>query len=347
VSTKRIAIPVVLLAAVAALLWLWLGRAAEEPEEIVASGTVEATDARLGFRAGGRIAAIVAREGDRVAAGQELASLDRAEAEARRGQAAAAVAAAEARLAELEGGFRSEEVASAVAAAAAARRRLADAARDLERARVLVEGGAVSREEYEQTELAHDVATNQLEQAEQQALLLRRGPAAEQIAAARSRVEEARAGLAAAEAALADHAIAAPFAGVVTVRHREPGEVVPAGSPVVTLLDRTDRWVRIFVREDRIGAVHLGAPAAISSDTWPDRRYRGEVFFIASEAEFTPKSVQTREERVRLVYGVKVRVLGDPEHELKPGMPVDVTLALDGATGPERVPGFGTEPIGE
>ena len=328
---RRIAVVVLVLAvAIAAGLWLWLRDDDGDREAIVASGTVEATDAQLGFRAGGRIASIGPREGDEVAAGEELAVLDREEAEARREQAAAAVATAEARLAELEGGFRSEEVAAAAAAAAGARERLAAAERDLERARLLFEGGAISREEYDRAETARDVAATQLEQAEQQALLLRRGPSREPIEAARSRVEEARAALAAAEATLADRTIEAPFAGVVTVRHREPGEVVAPGAPVVTLLDRADRWVRIYVPEDRIGAVRLGGRAEIGSDTCPDRRYPGEVFFIASEAEFTPNNVQTREERVRLVYAVKVRVLDDPDHELKPGLPVDVTIPLAG-----------------
>jgi len=335
---RRIAVVVLVLVVAAVGLWLWLRRDDDDLEAITASGTVEATDAQLGFRAGGRIASVGPREGDEVAAGEELAVLDREEAEARREQAAAAVAAAAARLAELEGGFRSEEVAAAAAAAAGARERLAAAERDLERARLLFEGGAISREEFDRAETAHEVAASQLEQAEQQALLLRRGPSREQIEAARSRVEEARAALAAAEATLADRTIEAPFAGVVTVRHREPGEVVAPGAPVVTLLDRGDRGVRIYLPEDRIGAVRLGGRAEIASDTYPDERYPGEVFFIASEAEFTPKNVQTREERVRLVYAVKVRVLDDPDHELKPGLPVDVTIPLDGAAEAAEAP---------
>jgi len=113
---------------------------------------------------------------------------------------------------------------------------------------------------------------------------------------------------------------------VVTVRHREPGETVPAGSPVLTVMNRDDRWVRIYIREDRIGAVHTGQAATITSDTYAGKTYRGAVVFIASEAEFTPKSVQTREERVKLVYAVKVRVSGDPAYDLKPGMPADVRL---------------------
>jgi HlyD family secretion protein len=118
------------------------------------------------------------------------------------------------------------------------------------------------------------------------------------------------------------------FDGVVTVRHREPGEVVPAGSPVLTVMNRDDRWVKIYVPETRIGAVRLGLEAEITTDTFPGKTYGGTVSFIASEAEFTPKTVQTSEERVKLVYAVKVTVAGDPSFDLKPGMPADVRLAL-------------------
>jgi HlyD family secretion protein len=100
---------------------------------------------------------------------------------------------------------------------------------------------------------------------------------------------------------------------------------------VLTVLDPNDRWVRIYIREDQIGLVHLGMAAEISSDTYPDRVYQGEVVFIGSEAEFTPRNVQTTEERTRLVYPVKVRVTGDPGFELKPGIPADVTLRGAGA----------------
>jgi len=118
----------------------------------------------------------------------------------------------------------------------------------------------------------------------------------------------------------------APFDGRITVRHREPGETVSPGAPVLTLLDPDDRWVRIYVREDEIGRVKLGMEARITSDTYPDKVYQGEVTFIGSEAEFTPRNVQTTEERIKLVYPVKVRISGDPGFELKPGIPADVTL---------------------
>jgi HlyD family secretion protein len=93
-------------------------------------------------------------------------------------------------------------------------------------------------------------------------------------------------------------------------------------------MNRDDRWVRIYIPETRIGTVRVGQSAAISSDSYPGKSYRGEIIYIASEAEFTPKTVQTTEERVKLVYAVKVRVADDPSYDLKPGMPADVRLDL-------------------
>ena len=113
---------------------------------------------------------------------------------------------------------------------------------------------------------------------------------------------------------------------IVTVRHREPGEIVGAGAPVLTVRNPDDRWIRIYVRGDEVGRLALGLPAVITADAYPERTYEGEVVFIASEAEFTPRTVQTTEERVKLVYRVKVRVTGDPAFDLKPGLPADVRL---------------------
>ncbi|HET9425043.1 MAG TPA: HlyD family efflux transporter periplasmic adaptor subunit, partial [Gemmatimonadaceae bacterium] len=116
---------------------------------------------------------------------------------------------------------------------------------------------------------------------------------------------------------------------VVTIRHRENGEVVQAGSPVLTIMNPDDRWVRIYVPENRLAAVRVGMGAAISSDTYRGKTYPGEVTFIARAAEFTPKTVQTTEERVKLVYAVKVRITGDVGGDLKPGMPADVQLVAE------------------
>lgn len=243
-------------------------------EGMLASGTVEATDAQLGFQAAGRIDYIGVHEGDVVRQGQELARLDSRENEARLAQARAQVVASELRL--------------------------RDARRDLGRSRELLAGGAIGQEAFDKAQLAFKVAQSDAAQAK---------ASVQQI-----------------EAILANMVINASFGGVVTVRHHEPGEIVAPGIPVLTVMNPDDRWVRIYIPERHIGAVHLGQKATITTDTWPDKRYGGEVIYIASEAEFTPKNVQTTEERVKLVYAVKVRITDDPKSELKPGMPADVRL---------------------
>lgn len=312
--------------AAAAGYWFWYRPAPEAANVLVASGTVEATEAQLGFTAAGRIEAIHVREGDRIQAATELARLDRTELEARRAQAIAQVGAGRAQLAELERGSRPEEVAQGRAAVAARRETLLDAERDLDRTRRLFEGGAVPRESLDKAAMSVEIARSQKTQTEEQLSLLEQGPRRERIDAQRAQVAQAQAAVQAIDAALANTIINAPFDATVTVRHREPGEIVSPGATLLTLMNADDRWVRIYVPENRIGAVRMGMRASITSDTYPGKTYPGEVVFIASQAEFTPKSVQTTEERVKLVYAVKVRILEDRDQELKPGMPADVRL---------------------
>jgi HlyD family secretion protein len=324
----RVVVPVVAAIVVIVIALVFLRRAGER-DRLTASGTVEATEAQLGFQAPGRIDSLLVDEGDAVRAGQPLASLDRTEARARRDQAAAQLEAARALMLELEHGSRREEIAQARAVRDAAAQRLEDARRDLARAQDLVRDSLVSTQVFEKAGIAFDVATSQLEQADEQYRLVATGARKERIAAQRAQVALSRAALDGADAVLANMVVRAPFDGVVTVRHRQLGEIVQAGAAVLSVMNRLDRWVRIYVSETRIGAVHLGQQAGITSDTFPGKSYPGEVQYISGEAEFTPKNVQTREERVKLVYAVKVRISGDPGFELKPGMPADVRLATE------------------
>jgi HlyD family secretion protein len=339
-NRKRV-LPVVAVVIVAVALYFLLRP--RGGDSLDASGTVEATDAQLGFQAAGRIEAISANEGDLVKAGRELARLDQAELRARRQQAAAQLDAARALLSELERGSRTQEVQQGRDALAAANQRLSDAQRDLDRTKRLFDGGAVSREALDKAQLAFDVAQSQHDQAAQALQLLEVGPRPERIEAQRASVAQAEGAVAQMDAMLANSVIKAPFDGVVTVKDREVGEIVSPGAPVLTVMNLNDRWVRIYIREDRIGSVRIGQPATITADTYRGRTYQGQVSFIASQAEFTPRNVQTKDERVKLVYAVKVRISGDSMYDLKPGIPADVQLIGDSGVA-RRQGGSGSKP---
>jgi HlyD family secretion protein len=326
-NRKRIAVPIVLLLVVSAGVLLVLGlRRSDTAAPVRASGTLEATEADLGFAVPGRIAWIAVREGEHVDAGQELARLDVAELQARRSAAAAQAEAARALLAESRAGGRAEELAQAGSIEAAAARRLEEARRTMERSRRLAAEGAISAEALDHAETAYEAARAQWEQAREQQRIVRTGARPERIAVHEAQVRQAEAALEQADAQLENAAIRAPFAGVVAVRHRQPGETVGAGSPVLTVRDPEDRWVRIYIREDRLAQLTLGQSAEVRSDGLRGRSFEGRVSFISGQAEFTPRNVQTAEDRVRLVYMVKVALTGDPEGELKPGLPADVEL---------------------
>lgn len=321
----RILVPIIAVAAVGVTLALVL-RPGGPRDVILASGTVEIIEADLGFQRPGRVDSIAVREGDTVAAGAALAWLDRSELLAERNAVASQQAAAAARLAELEAGSRTEEVAQAREAAHAAEEREASATREADRARRLFAGGAISERQRDDAETALELAQADRAAAAERLALVESGPRAEQITAQRAVVAQAAAVVARVEAALDQTVVRAPFAGRVTIRHREPGETVTAGAPVLTLADPAERWVRIYVRGDEVGRLALGQAAVVTADAFPAREYGGLVTFIGDEAEFTPRTVQTTEERVKLVYRVKVRIVGDDAFDLKPGLPADVRL---------------------
>jgi HlyD family secretion protein len=328
-TRRRMIMAASAVAVLAVVAWFVLMRGDGADAVVTAAGTVEATEADLGFQAGGRIEEITVRDGDLVGAGQELARLESAELEARRSAAQAQLDGARAQLAELQRGARPEELRQARAAEAMARERMQEASRVLERTRALEEGGAVSREALEQARTAYEVARAQHDHASEQLGMVRTGVRTERIEAQQAAVRGAEAALAQVEAALSNAIIRAPFAGVVTVRHRQPGEAVAAGAPVLTLMDPDDRWVRIYVREDEVGSVALGQRAQVRAGMDAGATYAGRVTFIASQAEFTPRTVQTAEQRVKLVYAVRVAITDDPQRVLKPGMPADVELRAE------------------
>jgi HlyD family secretion protein len=155
--------------------------------------------------------------------------------------------------------------------------------------------------------------------------LLRSGPRAQAVAAAQAQVAEARAALALAEKRLSEMVLVSPVDGVVLHKNMEAGETAAPGASIVTLMDPADMWLRAYVSETEVGRLAVGQPATVTVDAFPDRRFPGAVSEIGSEAEFTPKNVQTKKERVNLVFRVKIAVR-DPSGALKPGLPADAEI---------------------
>jgi HlyD family secretion protein len=160
------------------------------------------------------------------------------------------------------------------------------------------------------------------------------GAAARDVEVAKANIEQARQTLQLANIMLGYTVLRAPFAGVVLVRQAELGEVMLPGAPVVTLADLDHIWLRGYISETDLERVRWGQPATITTDSYQGETFHGRVSFIASDAEFTPKSVETHKERVTLVYRIKIDI-ANPQHKLKPGMPADGLIEL-GAPAPQQ-----------
>jgi HlyD family secretion protein len=168
------------------------------------------------------------------------------------------------------------------------------------------------------------------------------GSRKEDIAIARANLNQAGADLGLSRVNLSYTVLRAPFAGVVTVRQVELGEVMSPGSPVITLSDLDHIWLRTYIAETDLGRIHWGQDAIVTTDTYPGKQYHGSISFISPDAEFTPKSVQTYKERVTLVYRIKIDI-DNPNHELKPGMPADAHVDL--ASGKQNASASAAAPV--
>jgi HlyD family secretion protein len=324
-KTPRIIIGGVVLSSIGAFAIYHTTFAADRNgDAIIASGTVEATQAELGFQVSGRLEQLSVREGDQVTAGGRLAKLEQSELIAEREVARAQVAAAQAGLSELLAGSRREEIAHARAVLSVATDRRDLAQRDVERLTPLAEQSLVSRQAFDQQRTQLSVSQGEVAKAKEELQILATGPRAERIAAQRAALAQAQATVGRIEAQLAQTELTAPFSGTITVRHREPGEAMSPGAPVLTIRNFDDRWVRVYIPGDEVGNLKLGQPASITGDANPDKRYTGAISYIASVAEFTPRNVQSTKDRVKLVYEVRVRIAGDSSVDLKPGLPADV-----------------------
>jgi HlyD family secretion protein len=265
----------------------------------------------------------------------------------------------EARLAEMNNGARPQEKLDARAAVDSAQSELDRSKKDWDRAQTLYKDDDISTAQFDQYRNRWESAQAALKSMTEREALVLAGPRAEVINAQQGQVERARAAVKMAEAnslemkrreqdlgtrraeiarstasvalidsQLADTIVASPVDGVVLVKAADVGEVLAPGTTVVTVGDIDHPWLRGYVNETDLGKVKLGATAKVTTDSYPGKVYQGRVTFISSEAEFTPKQIQTEQERVKLVYRIKIE-MDNPRRELKENMPADAEIVLD------------------
>jgi HlyD family secretion protein len=313
----------------------------EQPDNTLrVSGHVEATEVHVASEVGGRILELRVGEGDRLNGGDVIATLDTRDTELQIQRARAERAAAVAQLRLLEAGSRAEDIRQAEAQVEAAEAEamaieadLKAAQLDLERFESLLKANAGSQKQRDDAKARADMTRERVRSAQERVRAARetvarleQGARPEEIEAARARVAAADAQIAMLDKALGDAQIVTPVSGVVTQKLVDAGEIVMRGTPLVVVTDLDNAWANLFVPEPMIPRVRLGQAAKVVTDAGGDG-LQGNVTFISPKAEFTPRNVQTAEERSKLVYRIKVTV-DNRAGILKSGMPVDAELAL-------------------
>lgn len=310
------------------LFYLFIKDRGKVDQTIRVSGNIEAQEVNIGFKISGRIASLPVQEGDWVEKGAIVGRLDDKDFRHRLELAQASLRTAEARLERLLAGSRPEEIREAEAALHQAQYDVTNRKNQYERMKALFERGVIPKETLDNVETGYKMAVAQLQRVEERYKLVKEGPRKEDIEEARAQVEQAKASLRLSEAQLKDTILHSPISGIVLVKSAEVGEVVNPGTTVMTLADIRNVWLKAYIPETELSRVKWGQEVIVTTDLKPQKEYKGKISFISSQAEFTPKQIQTEKERVTLVYRIKIDI-PNPDRELKPGMPADGRILLN------------------
>lgn len=331
-SLRHLVVPVLAAAAACA--------PAADPNTLRVSGHVEATEVRLAPEMGGRVLSLNVKEGDRIQTGAVVLTIDATDLQLAIARAKTERASAEAQLRLVRASARSEDVKQAEAQVEAAkadipaaRAELDAATADLQRFDLLLSRKSGSQKQRDDAATRRDVASARVEAAQKRAeaaeatlARVKAGARREEVAVAESRIATAQAAIASLEDQLKDATLVSPVSGVVTEKLTEMGEMVAPRAPVAVVADLDHAWADVYVPEPAVPRIALGQPATLFTDAG-GAGLTGTVTFISPKAEFTPRNVQTADERAKLVYRIRVTV-DNSGGVLKQGMPVDAELAL-------------------
>ena len=294
---------------------------------ISATGVIEGVEVRVSAQVGGKIARITFQEGDFVSLNDTLAEIEHQRLAYQLQGAEAVVKSAQAQLELLLNGARAEDIEQAENAVKQAEANLKQVREDLRRTRELFDSGSATKKQIDDLETALVIAESQYNSAEQALFKLQRFARPEEIAIAQANLENARAQYNSLAKNISDCYILAPIEGVVTAQPFEAGENIAHGGVIAVISDLSEVELMIYVTEKELGAVKIGQEVEVTIDSHPKRIFLGKVIYISQEAEFTPKNIQTKEERVKLMFGVKVKI-DNAEGILKPGMPADARIKI-------------------
>ncbi len=326
-KTLRLVVIFLIIAALGGGLYHYWNRRGQVEDRLKLYGNVEIRQIHLAFHATGRIQRLIVNEGDRVERGQLVAEIDPDRYEAAVAQAQARVAMSRKTLDRLLAGTRPEEIAAIRAKMEAAEAALWDAEHTNRRMQALIRRDSISKQQADNAEAAFKSALANRDAAREELALAIKGPREEDIAAARAQLKAEEAALTLAERELTDTKLYAPAPAVVRNRILEPGDMASIENPVYTLALTDPVWIRAYVSESNLGKISPGMQADVSTDSFPEKIYRGQIGYISPTAEFTPKEIQTTELRDKLVYQVRVYI-SNPENQLRLGMPATVSISL-------------------
>ena len=298
---------------------------AKNNDELLLSGVLETDDHDLMAPFSAELTEIRVEEGDNVRAGDTLAVLDTIVAGAKRRSALAAVKRAEANLSNLEAGSDKEKILAAESRLQSSVATLEQAKRDLDRTEKLHAEELIGDQSLELSQLKLQTARSAKQIVSEELADLKRGARVHELLAAEAALSQSEAELSALKKQLDDAFLIANADGIVHLLPYQIGELVPAGRSVVTIHSLADLWIRIFIPEDKLNRVSLGDNLNFSVDAHPDMSFQALVTHISSSAEFTPRNVQTQDQRLNLVFAVKLVVISGTS-ELRAGMPADFHL---------------------
>jgi HlyD family secretion protein len=298
---------------------------AHRAQDLELQGNVDIRQVNLGFRVSGRIQEMRLEEGDEVHKGDIIAQLDPGPNQDQVNLAKAQLASAEANLTKMRNGNRPEEIEQSRALLELSKANLTNAELVFKRQNELAKTSVISRQDYDNAVASRDINRAQVAATQASYDLMRAGFRSEDIAAARAQVDNARANLESAERNLSDCNLLAPSDGTIVTRALEPGAIVAAGTTVYSLCLFSPVWIRAYIDEKNLGRIYPGMRARVYTDTNPGKPYDGQIGFISPIAEFTPKTVETRELRTDLVFRLRV-IVQNPDRYLRQGMPVTVRL---------------------